>query len=112
MLNLCQNAVEAMQPGGRLTVTAGHSAEQVWLEVTDTGEGVSEGLDIFALFMTTKAEGTGLGLAIVQRLSRPMVEQLPIPAKSAKARRSGWVCRAAGSNERFPCCRAPLVQVG
>ena len=68
VLNLCQNAAEAMPSGGRLRVTAGHSDKQIWLEVKDTGEGIPEGLDIFDIFTTTKAEGTGLGLAIVHQI--------------------------------------------
>jgi len=41
---------------------------QARLVVRDTGPGLPEGLDIFQLFVTTKAKGTGLGLSIVQQI--------------------------------------------
>jgi signal transduction histidine kinase len=68
ILNLCKNAVEAMPEGGRLTVKATASEGGVMLEVTDTGEGIAHGIDVFQLFRTTKPEGTGLGLPIVQQI--------------------------------------------
>jgi signal transduction histidine kinase len=68
ILNLCKNAVEAMPEGGRLTVKATASEGEVMLEVTDTGEGIAHGIDVFQLFRTTKPEGTGLGLPIVQQI--------------------------------------------
>ena len=38
------------------------------VEVSDTGNGVPEGIDIWAPFVTTKSRGTGLGLMIVRQI--------------------------------------------
>jgi signal transduction histidine kinase len=70
LLNLCVNARDAMQDGGRLTITTALAAESyVRIEVADTGVGIDESIQkqIFDPFFTTKAigEGTGLGLAVV-----------------------------------------------
>jgi signal transduction histidine kinase len=40
----------------------------VVLEIADTGIGMPEGIDPFALFQTTKAHGSGLGLPIVEQI--------------------------------------------
>jgi signal transduction histidine kinase len=71
-VNLCLNAVEAMEENGTLTVTveshaqhAGHPTD-MRISIADTGPGIpAEHLaHIFDPFFTLKAEGTGLGLAI------------------------------------------------
>ena len=68
LVNLCKNAVEAMPRGGTLTVKGSNSGGQVTLEVSDTGVGIPEGVDIFEPFITTKPEGTGLGLPIARQI--------------------------------------------
>jgi signal transduction histidine kinase len=68
ILNLCNNAIEAMPEGGCLTLRSYHSGQAIVLEIGDTGVGVPEDMDVFALFKTTKAGGSGLGLPIVQQI--------------------------------------------
>lgn len=69
-LNLMDNALDAMDKNGRLTVAASHDPgqDEVAVSVSDTGCGIPpERLaNIFETFYTTKkpGEGTGLGLAI------------------------------------------------
>ena len=68
LLNLCKNAVEAMPEGGTLSLKAEKIEGQLRIEVSDTGEGIPEDVNILEPFVTTKKEGTGLGLAIVQQI--------------------------------------------
>ena len=81
LLNLLTNALDAVEGGGEVRITArqrrdgaGRGSEKAWLDVmvSDTGTGISaEDLPrVFDPFFTTKevGKGTGLGLAICQSI--------------------------------------------
>jgi two-component system, LuxR family, sensor kinase FixL len=68
LLNLCENACEAMPRGGKLSCAAEESGDQVIFEIRDTGIGIPEKLNVFEPFITTKSSGTGLGLMIVRQI--------------------------------------------
>ncbi|MDD3643574.1 MAG: ATP-binding protein [Candidatus Krumholzibacteria bacterium] len=72
-LNILQNAIEAVQEGGRIAVrTWADALGFVYVEFTDSGEGISKKsmARIFTPFFTTKEDGSGLGLAFANRIVR------------------------------------------
>jgi CheY-like chemotaxis protein/anti-sigma regulatory factor (Ser/Thr protein kinase) len=85
LLNLVQNALDAMIGGGTLGVRTTVSGDEVRLEVRDTGTGMTAEVRerAFEPFFTTKGrEGTGLGLAevygIVKRhRGQAQIESMP-----------------------------------
>jgi len=64
-MNVLQNAVEAINQDGTITITAGIENEFVKIEVIDSGAGIPADLmeKIFDPFFTTKENGTGLGVS-------------------------------------------------
>jgi PAS domain S-box-containing protein len=71
MLNLLNNAIEAVTPGGggKVVVRARREPRSVWIEVEDDGPGLPSGdAPVFDAFYSTKPNGTGLGLSIVHRI--------------------------------------------
>jgi signal transduction histidine kinase len=67
-INLVQNAIEALSGGGVVSVESGLVDGRAVMVVRDDGPGLPDGLDVFQLFVTTKAQGTGLGLSIAQQI--------------------------------------------
>jgi signal transduction histidine kinase len=72
--NLCNNAIQAMPNGGKLTLTAKVKGEFLEMTVSDTGEGIPEELKekMFKPLFTTKAKGQGFGLAVVKKFAEQL----------------------------------------
>ncbi len=82
--NVIKNAVEAMEPGGRLHLKARSDDDSVYLLFGDTGSGIKQEdlLRMFEPYHTTKPTGHGLGLMIVQRIMREHGGQVGVESKA------------------------------
>ncbi|HVR09729.1 MAG TPA: ATP-binding protein, partial [Thermoanaerobaculia bacterium] len=70
LINLIDNAVEATDAPGRVTVSAEQRDGHLAIQVADTGRGIPPDAKekLFLPYFSTKGRGTGLGLAIVHRI--------------------------------------------
>ena len=85
LINLLNNAVEAMADGGELRLTSRVEGEQVVVSVQDSGEGIKAAdlNSIFDPFFTTKnfGEGTGLGLSISYGIVQKMGGHIEVASR-------------------------------
>jgi signal transduction histidine kinase len=70
LLNLVQNALQAMAGPGELTLTCGRDGDWVVVECADSGPGIAADVlpRLFSPFASSKPAGAGLGLAIARRM--------------------------------------------
>ncbi len=70
LINLLDNAVEATEAPGKVTVSATRDDGHLRIRVADTGKGIplASREKLFLPYYSTKGRGTGLGLAIVHRI--------------------------------------------
>ncbi|KMY68907.1 hypothetical protein AAU61_04870 [Desulfocarbo indianensis] len=68
--NILENAMDAMEHGGKLTVTLSYDQDNVIIDVWDSGPGIAqEDLPyLWDPFFTTKADRVGMSLAITKRI--------------------------------------------
>jgi signal transduction histidine kinase len=68
--NLIKNAIDAMSNQGTLTIKSKRVGENVVIEFSDNGVGMSEETlkKLWQPFFTTKAKGMGVGLAICKKI--------------------------------------------
>lgn len=74
IVNLLENAIEAMEGGGSISVVAEKVDDRVRVRIIDSGPGLPEEVltRLFEPYFSTKTNGVGLGLAISQSLARAM----------------------------------------
>jgi len=114
ILNLCNNAAQAMDGPGRIRVAAEQKdlaapftalshgelapGRYVCLSVDDTGRGFDESVArrLFEPFFTTRAAGTGLGLATVQEIVRDHEGAMNVRSSPGRGSRfEAWLPAAA-----------------
>jgi signal transduction histidine kinase len=68
--NLCKNAIDAMNNNGTIQITLAEKADQLYIDVADTGKGISKAYfkTVFQPGFTTKKRGWGLGLSLAKRI--------------------------------------------
>ncbi len=84
--NLVINAVQAMESGGNLTVTAKVSDNKIYIHFADTGAGIPEEKQhmIFEPFFTDKQGGTGIGLSVVRDIVRRHGGEITVSSEVGK----------------------------
>ena len=70
LTNLLNNAAEAIEEGGHISISIHNEQAHTTIEVADDGKGMDPSLKhrVFELFFTDKITGTGLGLPIVGKI--------------------------------------------
>lgn len=68
--NLTKNAVDAMGDHGKITLELTESANEVFIDLSDTGKGISKSQikQVFNPGYTSKKRGWGLGLSLAKRI--------------------------------------------
>jgi PAS domain S-box-containing protein len=86
LINLIQNAVQAMPKGGALKISALCKDNQACISIQDTGEGIPEEAKnkLFTPLFTTKSKGQGFGLAVVKRLIEAQGGKISFESENGK----------------------------
>jgi signal transduction histidine kinase len=104
LLNLLANAVKFTPEGGRVTVEAAQSGDEVVFSVTDTGIGIAkaEQRRIFYPFLqeegsyNRKQEGTGLGLTLTRELVEMHGGRIWVESEKGRGSRFSFTIPLAG----------------
>jgi len=86
-VNIMRNALEAMEPGGKFSISAVRSNGEIEVRLSDTGKGIPEEIrdKLFDSFVTSGKEGgTGLGLAIVRKLIDEHKGRIEVESETGK----------------------------
>ncbi len=86
LLNIAKNSIEAMPAGGNLTFNTGCHNDAVFVQISDTGEGIPPDIidKIFQPFYSTKPRGSGLGLSISKTIIEAHQGQIKIESEPDK----------------------------
>ncbi len=88
LLNILNNAADAISPPGRITLTTARVGDEISVGIADTGKGMSpdELERIFLPFYTTKdvGKGTGLGLSVSLGIVRSLGGRIRVESTPGK----------------------------
>ena len=85
-INLIQNALQAMDAGGTLSLGTRRDGDELIVTFADTGKGIPASVlpNIYAPFYTTKHRGSGLGLAIVKKILEKQGGRIEIESEEGR----------------------------
>jgi len=87
-LNIINNAVDAIEKQGTITVQSSKNADTLVIDIRDTGKGIPENVKkrIFDPFFTTKEvqKGTGLGLSITYMIIEKLGGTIRVDSKEGR----------------------------
>lgn len=102
LVNLLENARDAIKDGGEVVIGAGPDRDPGWvrLVVADDGAGMPEELTrrVFEPHFSTRSGGTGLGLAIVRRLVESWGGEVDLESAPGRGTRVTLRLRAMAGN--------------
>jgi PAS domain S-box-containing protein len=86
LINLIENAVDAMPSGGTLAISSREWSGSVQLRISDTGRGMPKEVleNLWKPLQTTKAKGMGIGLAIVKRIIEAHDGEIGVESKTGE----------------------------
>jgi len=86
LVNLIKNAVEALRGPGEIRVHTGQAKGMVYVQVQDSGQGMSEAEleKVFSPFYTTKDKGYGLGLAMIKKIQEELGGKVTLVSKQGE----------------------------
>ena len=103
LLNILNNAADAISPPGRITLTTARVGDEISIGIADTGKGVTpeEMEKIFLPFYTTKdvGKGTGLGLSVSHGIVRSLGGRIRVESAPGKGSVFTVLLPEAGSGE-------------
>jgi signal transduction histidine kinase len=98
VLNLLENALQAVGERGRIALRLRTNGTRVSLEVEDSGPGIDPEIRdrIFEPFFSTKTGGSGLGLALVKKTVEDHGGGVSLESEPGRTRIGIWLPRAEG----------------
>jgi len=89
LINIFQNAIDAMEPNGKLMISLKNDEQSLVIEIDDNGSGIDEDdlPYVFNPFFTKKNHGTGLGLTQVKKIIDQHNGEIEILSKKGEGTR-------------------------
>ena len=94
--NILRNAMEAMDEGGSIKISASSDDDYVKISFADSGCGMDESAmaNLFEPYFTTKPDGHGLGMMIIQGIIRAHNGKIDVDSKKGEGTKiSIWLPR-------------------